>query len=69
MFFNIFYFKDVSLFLHLSLCTFSWNKALGLLNLNLLKFLEYHNRFLRYLQKHVDFFNSVFYSARNFFDL
>jgi hypothetical protein len=37
-------------------------------NPNLLKFLGYHNRFLRYLQKHVDFFNSVFYSARTSFD-
>jgi hypothetical protein len=44
------------------------NKALGLLNLNLFKFLGYHNRFLRYLQKHVDFFNSAFYSVRNFLD-
>jgi hypothetical protein len=54
--FSIFlYSETVSLFLHLSFCTFSQNKALGLLNLNLLKFLGYHNRFLRYLQKHVDF--------------
>jgi hypothetical protein len=43
------------LFLHLSLCPFSQNKALGLLNLNLLKFLGYHNRFLRYLQKRLNF--------------
>jgi hypothetical protein len=56
------------MFLHLSLCTFSQNKALGLLNLNLSKFLAYHNWFLRHLQKRVDFFNSAIYSARTFFD-
>jgi hypothetical protein len=67
--FSIFlYLKGVSLFLHLSLFTFSQNKALGQLNPNLLKFLGYHNRFLRYLQKRVNFFNSAFYSARTFFD-
>jgi hypothetical protein len=60
---NILYCRDVSLFLHLSLCTFSQNKALGLLNPNLLKFLGYPNWFLRYLQKRVDFFNSAFYNA------
>jgi hypothetical protein len=65
--FSIFlYPRSVSLFLHLSLCTFSQNKALGMLNPNLLKFLGYHNRFLRYLQKRVNFFNSAFYSARTF---
>jgi hypothetical protein len=53
----ILYLKDVSLFLHLSLFTYSQNKALGLLNPN-----------LRYLQKRVDFFNSAFYSARTFSD-
>jgi hypothetical protein len=67
--FSIFLYPEtVSLFLHLSLCIVSQNKALGLLNPNLLKFLGYHNRFLRYLQKHADFFNSAFYSARTFFD-
>jgi hypothetical protein len=66
MFFNIFFLKAVYLFLHLSLCPFSQNRALGLLNPNLLKFLGYHNRFLRYLQKRLDFFNSAFYSARTF---
>jgi hypothetical protein len=66
--FSIFiYSETVSLFLHLSLCNFSQNKALGLLNPNLLKFLGYHNRFLRYLQTHVDFFNSAFYSVQTFF--
>jgi hypothetical protein len=64
MFLNILHLKVESLFLHLSLCTH--NKALGLLNPNLLKFLGYHNWFRGYLQKGVDFFNSVLYSAQTF---
>jgi hypothetical protein len=55
-----FYILKLSLFWHLSLCTVFQKNALGLLNLNMLKFLGYHNRFLRYLQKRVDFFNSAF---------
>jgi hypothetical protein len=47
------------LFLHLFLCTLSQNKALVLLNPNLFKFLGYHNRFLRYLQKRIIFFNNA----------
>jgi hypothetical protein len=39
-----------------------------MLNSNLLKFLGYHNPFLRYQQKRVDLFNSAFYSAQTFFD-
>jgi hypothetical protein len=38
-----------------------------MLNPNLLKFLGYHNWFMRYLQKPVDFLSSVFYRARTFF--
>jgi hypothetical protein len=37
----------------------SQNKALSLLNPNLLKFLGYHNRFLRYLPKLIAFFISA----------
>jgi hypothetical protein len=54
--------KVESLFLHLSLLFYYFfqNKALVLLNPSLLKYLGYHNRFLRYLQKNVDFLTVQF---------
>jgi hypothetical protein len=65
--FSIFLYSQIdSLFLWLSLCPFFQNKAIAVLNPNLLKFLQYHNRFLRYLQNHVNFFNSAHYSLRAF---
>jgi hypothetical protein len=66
--FSIFLCLNVAfLFLHLSLCYFFLNNALGLLNPNLFKFLRYLYPILRYLKKSLFFSNSVFYSVRTLF--